>query len=99
MMHDLRNYNSGKKVESIKGKKDFVRVILMSSSNTEMKESKFVGKDVMGKTLGPGSYNAEKKKTKIKHISNWSIQKPNRFSSSEKNIPGPGSYDCHTMKR
>ena len=45
-----------------------------------MRDSQYIEKDIMRKTIGPGSYGTKDKK-KVKGISKWSSEKSGRFKS------------------
>lgn len=80
-MQEVRLQNHAKKVQSIKGKRDFIRVLLTSSKNTENVESRYIFRNTNGKTLGPGSYQNCDFQPKSKGVAKWMLDKNIRFKT------------------
>ena len=66
---------------------------MASTTNTETHVNQFYHKGIMGKTLGPGSYDNSIIKSKPKNVAKWEKEKPNRFLTDANDVPGPGSYE------
>ena len=64
-----------------------------------MRESAYVEKDALRKTVGPGSYNFSKgDKRKSKSVSQWKNDKVRRFKEDSSEVPGPGSYKTEVLE-
>jgi hypothetical protein len=66
--------------------------LLTSSTNTENIESRYIYRNIKGKTLGPGSYQNVDVQQKAKGVPKWNLNKIDRFKTQPNIVPGPGAY-------
>lgn len=97
-MDYLRHQNRQNRVESIRGKREFIRVILTSTTNTENIESQYVERSISAKGVGPGHYQTVDYRPKVKSVPKWASDRIARFGSDKTLAPGPGAYEQQTSK-
>lgn len=78
----IQDANHQRKINSIGGNKEFVRIILSNPHNTEINQSVFIDSSIIKKENGPGSYNIDEPlHNKSMHIVDWSRDTIKRFKT------------------